>query len=149
MSLPETAFFIKNDIVVGVGSCNIGMFFNLGNMWRCIWTAADSAMEYYLTDYEILTKINGIYRDGKDDTEILNNIKKRHTNHEKYFTTKEDLQQFDYLHIYHFKIPRSIINDVINKFVTEEEFVELLKTKIFNTEDSRQVKFKTKEEICE
>lgn len=128
MSLPEYALFIKDDTVVGVGFCNIGWFFTPSRVWECMVSASTEAMNYYTPAEELAKKYN---RD-------INFILEDRVREAKYFTTIEDLKAFEFIHLYHLKIPRYVVENMLSKKWDNDKLTLMINTKIFNAKDSRE-----------
>lgn len=141
MSLPTTAFFLKADLIVGAGFCNIGWFINLDRIWDCMVDAAQSAMDYHSDVNEIAERNAKRYRPCTPDDVSRNveNTLRWRKRVEKYFTTLEDLKSFEYMYLYDYKIDRYVVENMLTKKWTNDQFVTMIKTGIFDDKDNEYI----------
>lgn len=104
MSLPTYATFYKNDKVVGAGFCNPGWFITPESFKSCIPEAMDAAWERY-----------------RDIPKYIDSTLDR------YFTTEEDLRNFEYMKLFGVKINRNIALAVYKKTITDSEWSAFFK----------------------
>lgn len=90
MSLPTYGRFYKDGKIVGIGFCNVGWFMNIQGLRRCIKASMDDAWDRYRPKEEVLEDI------------------KTGDQYAEYFTTEDDLKNFEYIKIYEFHIPRKV-----------------------------------------
>jgi hypothetical protein len=109
MSLPSIAYFYKDGKIVGAGSVNIGWFEQPEAVERCITEALIDSSRFYLGCDEPW------YPKWKERMSM-------------YFTTLEDLQQFQFMELYSWVIPRQVIKELIHDFtLSSEDFIKQLK----------------------
>lgn len=97
MSLPTQGVFRKDGKIVGVGACNPGWSVNEVLVTRCIKDAMDNAWAYFDPN-----KSGEHFKNEK----FVERWERDRANKAKYFTTPEDLKNFEYLDIFDYRIPR-------------------------------------------
>jgi hypothetical protein len=121
MSLPGTVYFIKDKRIVGCGYASMPYDFDLKEVEKGIFTALGYAYRFWNTPVEELS-----------GWELA-----LHSKDKIFFTTKEDLQQYQYVEIFNFTIPREVVNKLLFTCeLSSAEFVKQLQEGIYDVEES-------------
>lgn len=108
MSLPSYAIFYNNGKEVGAGFCNPGWTVTAESLMPCISQAMDDAWDRY----------------RPENKELLD--RGEYQRNSEYFTTEEDLKNFDYMELFDIKVPRHIALHIYFGQMTLEEWAGFL-----------------------
>lgn len=97
MSLPSSAWFVKDGQIVGRAPCNCGWFLNGSALLRAAWDAWHQAKS--LVD-------KGVHEKNLED--MSDGEREWYEGYTKWFTTREDLLAFDSCHLYDCILPRDV-----------------------------------------
>lgn len=97
MSLPSSAWFVKDGLIVGRAPCNCGWFLNGSTLLHTAWQAWHQAKA-------IIDK--GVHEKTVD--EMTESEREWYDGYVKWFTTREELLAFDSVHLYDCMIPRDV-----------------------------------------
>lgn len=92
MSLPSHIYFIKDGLIVGISSVNVGWSVSSYGLIRCLWTGWHDAKSYFdKQPFSEQQMASGWYERIKP-----------------WYTTREDLLAFDHAYLYEQLIPRDV-----------------------------------------
>jgi len=124
MSAPSTAWFIKNGLVVGLASINIGWSYSGSGFLRCMWEGWHQAKSFF--DNQPFTKQQLDSRWYKEFS--------------PYFTTREELLAFDHVYIYGNIVPRDVYEALHRNPDCTPQIIQLINSGLF---DDSADEFKT------
>lgn len=113
MSLPSSAWFVKDGLIVGRAPCNCGWFLNGSTLLHAAWQAWHQAKA--LVD-------KGLPENLEDMTE---NERDWYEGYTKWFTTREDLLAFDSVHLYDCMLPRDVFSAMHHNPDVEPKLAEV------------------------
>lgn len=97
MSLPSSAWFVKDGQVIGRVPCNCGWFLNGSTLLHTAWQAWHQA--------------KAIFDKGAHEKPVEEMTEKEldwYEGYTKWFTTREELLAFDSIHLYDCMLPRDV-----------------------------------------
>lgn len=127
MSLPSSATFLKDGLVVGYAFVNCGWFCDGAAIVRCLMPAWEDALNFFKHDPEEMP---------------VNQRAMYDRDYKPWFTTKQDLHDFDHVCLYSMIFPKSVYYSLQNDEGFRERLVMAINCGQFkDTDNERKTAF--------